>query len=213
MKSPLMNSIDEQLDQWKSCEKCQLHLFRTQVVLGSGNSLNPKIMIIGQSPGETEDKEGKPFIGKVSWHLNEALRAAKINREEDCYVTNSVACRPWMPPSNRNIPPSMNSLRNCRERLLLEYNKIKKSLETIVLVGKEAYIAWHLYEKTGSPSFNPARVKMGDSIGWSKGIDNIKTYTVYHPSYIAKQGKAEIARRWLSNWVEISSSVFPERFS
>lgn len=213
MKSPSTNDIDQQLETWKSCEKCQLHVFRTQVVLGSGNSTDPKIMIIGQSPGETEDKQGKPFVGKVSWHLNQALKASKINREQDCYVTNSVVCRPWMPSSNRNIPPSMNSLKHCRERLLLEYNRIKNSVEAIVLVGKEAYIAWHMHEQMAEPSFNPARVRMGDVIGWSTGLDNIKTYTVYHPSYIARQGKAEIARRWLNNWVEISSSVFPERFS
>ena len=213
MKSLSMNDIDQQLEEWKSCEKCQLHIFRTQVVLGSGNSIDPKIMVIGQSPGEAEDREGKPFIDETSWHLNQALKASKINREQDCYITNSVACRPWIPPSNKNIPPSTNSIRHCRKRLLLEYDKIKNSIETIVLVGKEAYIAWHMHKQMMEPSFNPARIRMGDIIGWSEEIDNIKTYTLYHPSYIAKQGKAEIARKWLNNWIEISSSVFPERFS
>jgi uracil-DNA glycosylase family 4 len=213
MKNPLTNDLDLELKNWHTCTRCQLHTYRTQVVLGSGNFTDPKIMIIGQAPEKIEDKKGKPFISKVSWHLDQALKTTKIDREKDCYMTNSIACRSWIPWRNENVPPSMTSIHHCRKRLLIEYNKIKNSLRAIVLVGKEAYIAWHLYDQINKPSFNPNRIRMTNITGWSKGIDDIKTYTLYHPSYIAKENSAEIAKKWLDNWVEISSSVFPERFS
>ena len=209
------HSINKIRSEWENCIRCPLHLTRTQVVFGSGNSVDPKILIIGQSPGETEDKEGKPFVGKVSWHLNAAMKKAGIDRENDCYITNSVTCRPWIPHSRSNFPPSIASIKVCRERLLLEYELVKNSVKVIVLVGKEAYATWMEHDKFSDPGFTVSRITLGKVLGWSKAPNSeIDTYTMYHPSYIARKGSAELATSWLNDWKAISTfAKNSERYS
>ena len=208
-------SLDQIRLDWKDCLRCPLHSTRIQTVFGSGNSVDPKILVIGQSPGETEDKEGKPFVGRVSWHLNAAMKKAGIDRENDCYVTNSVICRPWVPHSRSNFPPSIASIETCRERLLLEYELVKNTVKVIVLVGKEAYATWMEHDQFSDPGFTVSRITLGKVLGWSKTPDSgIDTYTIYHPSYIARRSSAELAMSWLNDWQAISAfAIDGKRYS
>lgn len=199
-------SLDEIRSDWKDCLRCPLHLTRTQTVFGSGNSVDPKILVIGQSPSEIEDREGKPFIGNVNWHLNAAMEKAGINREKDCYITNSVICRPWIPHSRSSFPPSIDSIETCRKRLLLEYELIRNTVKVIVLVGKEAYATWMEYDEFSDPGFTTSRITLKEVLGWSKTPDTgIDTYTIYPPLHIAKKNSAELALAWLNDWKAISA--------
>jgi len=209
--------IDKLHTEWKDCLRCPLHVTRTQTVFGTGNTVNPKIFIVGQSPGEIEDREGKPFVGKDSWHLNAAMEKAGISRANDCYITNSVICRPWIPHTSRNFPPSVTSIESCRNRLLLEYEIVKNTIDVIVLVGKEAHITWLRHNDFSNPSFNSDmfKIRIKDVIGWNKSTSNLDEtvnnkmiYTVYHPSYIARQGDTQLALDWLNDWIAISKFVF-----
>ena len=202
------HDIDTLHSEWKGCLRCPLHVTRTQTVFGDGNITNPKIFIIGQSPGETEDKEGKPFVGRVSWHLNAAMKKAGISRANDCYITNSVICRPWIPHTGRNFPPSITSIESCRNRLLLEYKIVKNTVRVIVLVGKEAYATWMMSNSFSDPGFNVSRITLKNVLGWGKTPDSgIDTYTIYHPSYIARQHSAQLAMSWLNDWRAISTFI------
>lgn len=79
------------------CQQCQLRAGCSQVIFGGG-SLNGKIMVIGEGPGQEEDRQGKPFVGRAGQLLDKILAAGGFNREEHVYITNIVKCRP---PGNR----------------------------------------------------------------------------------------------------------------
>lgn len=208
---------DKAISQWISCKKCNLHRNRTQVVLGTGNKVNPKIFIVGQSPGETEDKEGTPFVGKVSWHLNQVLKSVGIDREKDCYLTNTVACRPWIPEFNKNVAPTRDQIVTCRPRLIQEFKNVFSSIKVIVLIGKEAYVTWMKKKQLYNTNFSPKTVVLGPALGWQENIpeEYPPVYVVYHPSYIARVGpnainkttKQKIVDSWKSDWQNIANYV------
>ena len=83
-----------------ACQRCELHETRTQTVPGEGSHL-ARIMFIGEAPGENEDKEGRPFIGKAGLILEEMLTRIGIDRK-DVFITNTLKCRP---PGNDNPTP------------------------------------------------------------------------------------------------------------
>ena len=80
------------------CQGCELAKSRHNVVFADGNPETAKIVLIGEAPGETEDLEGKPFVGRAGHLLDEFLSEAGISRQEDLYIMNTIKCRP---PENR----------------------------------------------------------------------------------------------------------------
>ena len=95
------------------CEKCALCNERTNVVFGYGNE-NAEVMFIGEGPGENEDLQGKPFVGRSGRLLDSLLAEVDLFREKNIYIANIVKCRP---PKNRDPLPSeqeacINWLRN-----------------------------------------------------------------------------------------------------
>ncbi len=92
---------------------------------------NARIMVIGQNPGETEDKEGRPFVGASGRFLNAILKRNNIARE-DIYVTNVVKCKT---PENRK--PTREEIAACLPGLEAEIKKIKP--EVVLLMGE---VAW-----------------------------------------------------------------------
>ena len=82
------------------CQRCGLHSTRTQIVFGTGN-LHPDLVFVGEGPGEEEDLQGKPFVGRAGQLLTKMIEAMGLRRE-DVYIANIVKCRP---PKNRNPEP------------------------------------------------------------------------------------------------------------
>lgn len=111
------------------CNACGLCATRNNSVPGEGHS-RARLMFVGEGPGETEDAEGRPFVGKAGALLNEALRLADIEREA-VFITNVVKCRP---PGNRN--PSQEEMTSCSPYLFKQIEVIKPGM--IVLLGKVA---------------------------------------------------------------------------
>ena len=92
----------EQLEQeCKICETTSLCKTRTQVVFGVGNK-NSKVLLIGEGPGENEDLQGEPFVGRGGKFLDKMLAAVDLDRNENIYIANIVKCRP---PQNRDPLP------------------------------------------------------------------------------------------------------------
>ena len=83
-----------------ACEKCRLCQTRTNVVLGEGD-LHAPLMFIGEGPGQEEDRQGRPFVGRSGELLTRMIHAIGIERSET-YICNVVKCRP---PGNRNPEP------------------------------------------------------------------------------------------------------------
>ena len=106
-----------------SCSKCQdLVICRTKPVLGCGNP-HARLMLIGEAPGKSEDKAGRPFVGPAGRELEGYLRRNGIALDS-CYVTNAVKC---LPLNDRT--PSQEELDNCSEYLEQE---IAASTATVI---------------------------------------------------------------------------------
>ncbi|MBP7461058.1 MAG: uracil-DNA glycosylase [Candidatus Delongbacteria bacterium] len=83
--------------QMKPCQLCSLAATRKKQVFGAG-SATADVMIIGEAPGEEEDRQGLPFVGPAGQLLDRMLNAIDLNRK-DLFITNVLKCRP---PGNRN---------------------------------------------------------------------------------------------------------------
>ena len=87
--------------QCLSCEKCDLCKTRNNVVFGVGNP-NAEVMLVGEGPGENEDLQGEPFVGRAGKLLDEMLELIGLSRKKNVYIGNIVKCRP---PQNRDPLP------------------------------------------------------------------------------------------------------------
>ena len=95
------------------CTRCDLANGRTNVVFGVGNP-NAPLVIIGEGPGENEDKTGEPFVGRAGILLDEVLRECKMLRKH-VFITNVVRCRPTKMEAGRlqNRPPTADEANTC----------------------------------------------------------------------------------------------------
>ena len=84
-----------------ACKKCDLAAGRTNVVFGYGNE-QAEVMFIGEGPGEQEDLQGKPFVGRSGALLDKMLAAVFLDRNKNIYIGNMVKCHP---PENRDPKP------------------------------------------------------------------------------------------------------------
>lgn len=92
----------EELEQaCLSCTRCGLCEGRTHVVFGMGNR-EAKVLFVGEGPGEQEDLQGRPFVGRSGQLLDKMLDAVDLSREKNIYIGNIVKCRP---PKNRDPQP------------------------------------------------------------------------------------------------------------
>lgn len=82
----------------KSCQKCALADTRHNVVLGVGPR-DAEVMCIGEGPGENEDLQGEPFVGRAGKLLDDMLELIDLDRTKNVYIANIVKCRP---PQNRD---------------------------------------------------------------------------------------------------------------
>lgn len=93
-----MENWEELEQRCLSCRSCALADTRTNVVFGTGPR-NAKVMFIGEGPGENEDLQGEPFVGRGGKLLDDMLSLVDLDRKRNFYITNIVKCRP---PRNRD---------------------------------------------------------------------------------------------------------------
>lgn len=111
------------------CTRCDLALSRTQVVPGAG-SPSARLLIVGEAPGASEDRQGVPFVGASGRLLDEMLALAGIRRDE-VFIGNVVRCRP---PENRN--PRVGEIRACAGWLGEQIRLIQPAV--VVVLGRFA---------------------------------------------------------------------------
>ena len=97
VKLPLLDAVRTELGE---CTRCKLHKTRTNIVFGVGNP-EARLMFVAEAPGEDEDLQGFPFVGKAGQLLTKMIEAMGLRRD-DVYICNTVKCRP---PNNRNPEP------------------------------------------------------------------------------------------------------------
>ena len=116
-----------------SCQACPLWKDATQTVFGEGPQ-NAEIMLVGEQPGDREDREGRPFVGPAGLLLDKALREAGVDRKR-VYVTNAVKHFKFEPRGKRRLHkrPNASEIKICRRWLFEEIEAISPRL--IVALG------------------------------------------------------------------------------
>jgi uracil-DNA glycosylase len=135
---PDTHDLDELAAAASSCKGCDLYLNANQTVFGEG-SPDADIMLVGEQPGDQEDKAGAPFVGPAGKLLDKALAAADIDRDR-VYVTNAVKHFKFTLPERgkRRIhkTPSRTEVVACRPWLFAEMMSVQPSV--LVLLGATA---------------------------------------------------------------------------
>jgi DNA polymerase len=131
-----VTSWQELNDEAASCTRCDLYQRATQTVFGEGQT-GASIALIGEQPGDHEDKQGRPFVGPAGRILDRALAEAGLDRD-DLYVTNAVKHFKWTERGKRRIHqrPNGSEIRACRFWLDGELGAIRPRL--VVLLGAVA---------------------------------------------------------------------------
>jgi len=123
-------------DASQKCKGCDLYRNATQAVFGGG-SRDAKVVLVGEQPGDQEDKTGQPFVGPAGRLLDKALVAADIDRER-VYITNAVKHFKFEERGKRRIhkTPSRTEVVSCRPWLLAELDALAPGV--VVLLGATA---------------------------------------------------------------------------
>ncbi len=117
----------------RQCTRCPLHRSRTNAVPGEG-PVDAPIMFIGEGPGASEDRQGRPFVGPAGMLLESLLEQIGLTRE-DVYITNVVKCRP---PGNRD--PEPEEIAACKPFLQRQLKLVDP--EVVVTLGRFAMERW-----------------------------------------------------------------------
>jgi len=163
------------------CTACKLCSGRTQTVFGVGNP-RAHWMIVGEAPGEQEDLQGEPFVGKSGQLLDNMLRALGLTRgeaapEQQVYIANTVKCRP---PGNRNPEPS--ELAQCEPFLIRQIELLRPRI--ILAMGRFAV---------------QSLLRSTEPIGRLRGrvhrYQGVPLVVTYHPAYLLRNPEDK-SRAW-----------------
>jgi uracil-DNA glycosylase len=130
-----MTTLEQLRRDAETCTRCPLYENATQTVFGEGNAA--RLMLLGEQPGDVEDRLGRPFVGPAGTLLRELLDEAGI-AAEDVYLTNAVKHFKWRPSGKRRIhdKPNASEIRACGHWLELELAAVGPAL--VVCLGATA---------------------------------------------------------------------------
>lgn len=163
------------------CQACGLCQSRTQPVFGVGHE-QADWMIVGEAPGEQEDKQGRPFVGRAGQLLDRMLAALDLTRDEaaadkQVFIANVLKCRP---PANRN--PLPQEVAQCEPFLLRQIELVHPRV--IVAMGRFAV---------------QSLLKSAEPIGRLRGrvheVAGVPVIVTYHPAYLLRS-PADKALAW-----------------
>ena len=164
-----------------ACTACGLCHGRTQTVFGVGNE-SAHWMVVGEAPGEQEDRQGEPFVGRSGQLLDNMLRAVGLTRgeagpEQQVFIANALKCRP---PGNRN--PSADELATCEPFLIRQVALVRPRI--ILAMGRFAV---------------QSLLRSSEPIGRLRGkvhrYQDVPLVVTYHPAYLLRN-PLEKARAW-----------------
>lgn len=164
-----------------SCQACSLGASRKQAVFGVGHE-QADWMIVGEAPGEQEDREGEPFVGRAGQLLDRMLHAIDLTRGEDAparqvFIANVLKCRP---PANRN--PQPQEVSQCEPYLLRQMALVQPKV--VLAMGR---FAVQSLLKTSEP--------IGKLRGRVHTVQGVPVVVTYHPAYLLRN-PADKALAW-----------------
>lgn len=159
----------------KTCNRCELHTTCRSPVPFSGPSPN-RIVVLGEAPGQNEDAEGRPFVGKAGQFLRGQLQEAGIDDKSVTYV-NTVSCYP-------DGTPTSHHRERCRVNLLNQLRLIHP--DYVLVLGSVAISTWW-NEKISTIRSQWWRIP-------EASLNPIWAFATFHPSYILRSGGARSKR-------------------
>ncbi|WOD37524.1 uracil-DNA glycosylase [Nodosilinea sp. E11] len=170
----------------RGCVRCGLAETRTHVVVSRGSPTAP-VLIIGEGPGQQEDEQGLPFVGKSGQLLEKILASVRFDTEKDVYICNIVKCRP---PENR--VPTTAEVTACKGYLLEQIRLVDPKI--ILLTGATALKAL-LGVKSGI-----SKVR-GQWMEWEGRL----CMPIFHPAYLLRNpSRDKGSPKWLM-WQDIQA--------
>ncbi|HTL65439.1 MAG TPA: UdgX family uracil-DNA binding protein [Pseudolabrys sp.] len=173
-ETPAINSLKALRAAEEKCTRCPLYKHATQVVPGEGPA-RARIMMVGEQPGDQEDKQGKPFVGPAGGVLAKALADAGINRKL-VFVTNAVKHFKFEPRGKRRLHKRPNAYEIDQCHWWLDFERALVKPDIVVALGATA-----VRSVSGRPtSINKIR---GRVLTLQDGGRMLATI---HPSYILR---------------------------
>lgn len=165
----------------RTCTACKLCEGRKQAVFGTG-STQAQWLIVGEAPGEQEDLQGEPFVGKSGQLLDAMLRAIGLTRgdadpQHQVYIANTIKCRP---PANRN--PQPDELAQCEPFLIRQLELLQPRI--ILAMGRFAV-----------QSLLRSTEPVGRLRGRVHRYQGVPLIVTYHPAYLLRNPEDK-ARAW-----------------
>ena len=172
------------------CQACALGTQRRQAVPGMGDT-QPDWLIVGEAPGEEEDRQGLPFVGRSGQLLDKMLLAMGLSRTQGVYIANVIKCRP---PLNRN--PEPQEVAQCSPYLLRQIALLRPKI--VLTMGR--FAAQAVLGQGGCYAAEALhRLPLGQLRGRIHqaqfGALNLPVVATYHPAYLLRS-PAEKAKAW-----------------
>ena len=158
--------LDSLRTEISGCKRCSLHKTRHNIVFGAG-SPRAEIMFVGEAPGEDEDLQGLPFVGRAGQLLTKIIEAMGLKRS-DVYIANILKCRP---PNNR--PPLPEEIEECEGILKKQIDVIRPKI--ICALGKFA-----------SQTLLRTETTISSLRGNFREYNGIKLMPTFHPAYLLR---------------------------
>ena len=174
MSSDRGEAMEQLRAQGLACTRCDLYKTGTQVVWGEGD-IAAAVMLIGQGPGEQEDKSGRPFVGPAGEMLTAVLHEAGIDRRR-LWITNTIKHWATKGEGRRRVnrPPRVGEVRACR----------------IWLEGELAIVRPQILVCAGAPAAQAVidkAFRITEERGqWRAGPNGEAALATLHPSYLIR---------------------------
>jgi DNA polymerase len=169
--SAFIRTLDDVRQELGDCKRCPLHLTRRNLVFGEGNP-SAGLVFIGEAPGEEEDLQGRPFVGRAGQLLTRIIEAMGFERQ-DVYICNILKCRP---PRNRN--PKQEEMETCEPFLIQQIEAIRPK----VICALGSFAARRILQ-TDVP-ITVLRGKFHEFRG-------VRVMPTYHPAYLLRNPDAK----------------------
>ncbi|HLQ49245.1 MAG TPA: uracil-DNA glycosylase [Candidatus Dormibacteraeota bacterium] len=160
-------ALEEVASDVRSCTRCRLHETRTRAVPGEGNP-DTEVVFVGEGPGQNEDRQGRPFVGRAGDLLVKFLATLRWRRDE-VFITNIVKCRP---PDNRD--PEPDEIAACAPYLQRQLEILDPAL--IVTLGRHS-LGRFMPGSRISQAHGTVR-----PVDASTGASSALVFAMYHPA-------------------------------
>jgi len=179
-------TLEEISNHCNHCFRCELGQNRTHAVIGRGH-IQASIMIVGEAPGQHEDEQGLPFVGRSGQLLEKILESVGLSTDQEVYISNAIRCRP---PNNRT--PTPQEMEACKPYLLEQIRLVNPQI--ILLTGATA-VKSILGDKRGITKIR------GEWMEWEGRL----CMPIFHPAYLLRNPSKETGSpKWLM-WQDIQA--------